>query len=101
MEPLQRSARPEHFAESARGAVLAVSRHAKAVDDGAPRQLGDQDQLTYDLLSYELNNAMQMESFPDHLLPLNQIDNVPAPWPTTPAAPVPSRWPRSSNTRIT
>ncbi|WP_373990185.1 DUF885 family protein [Duganella sp. BuS-21] len=41
-------------------------------------QLGDQDQLTYDLLSYELNNAMQMESFPDHLLPLNQMDNVPS-----------------------
>jgi uncharacterized protein (DUF885 family) len=41
-------------------------------------QLGDQDQLTYDLLTYELNNAMQMESFPDHLLPLNQMDNVPS-----------------------
>ncbi|MYM28796.1 DUF885 family protein [Duganella sp. CY15W] len=41
-------------------------------------QLGAQDQLTYDLLSYELNNAMQMESFPDHLLPLNQMDNVPS-----------------------
>jgi len=41
-------------------------------------QLGAQDQLTYDLLSYELNNALQMESFPDHLLPLNQFDNVPS-----------------------
>jgi uncharacterized protein (DUF885 family) len=41
-------------------------------------QLGAQDQLTYDLLTYELNNAMQMESFPDHLLPLNQMDNVPS-----------------------
>ena len=41
-------------------------------------QLGGQDQLTYDLLTYELNNAMQMESFPDHLLPLNQMDNVPS-----------------------
>jgi uncharacterized protein (DUF885 family) len=41
-------------------------------------QLGDQDQLTYDLLTYELNNAMQLESFPDHLLPLNQMDNVPS-----------------------
>jgi uncharacterized protein (DUF885 family) len=39
-------------------------------------QLGDQDQLTYDLLSYELNNAMQLESFPEHLLPLNHFDNV-------------------------
>jgi uncharacterized protein (DUF885 family) len=41
-------------------------------------QLGAQDQLTYDLLTYELNNAMQLESFPDHLLPLNQMDNVPS-----------------------
>lgn len=41
-------------------------------------QLGEQDQLTYDLLSYELNNALQLESFPDHLLPLNQFDNVPS-----------------------
>ena len=41
-------------------------------------QLGAQDQLTYDLLTYELNNAMQLESFPDHLLPLNQFDNVPS-----------------------
>jgi uncharacterized protein (DUF885 family) len=39
-------------------------------------QLGDQDQLTYDLLSYELNNALQLESFPEHLLPLNHFDNV-------------------------
>ncbi|MQA23519.1 DUF885 domain-containing protein [Rugamonas rivuli] len=39
-------------------------------------QLGQQDQLTYDLLSYELNNAMQLESFPEHLLPLNHFDNV-------------------------
>ncbi|OFA00295.1 DUF885 family protein [Duganella sp. HH101] len=41
-------------------------------------QLGQQDQLTYDLLSYELNNAMQLESFPEHQLPLNQLDNVPS-----------------------
>ncbi|SDH20333.1 MULTISPECIES: DUF885 family protein [unclassified Duganella] len=41
-------------------------------------QLGAQDQLTYDLLAYELNNAMQLESFPEHLLPLNQFDNVPS-----------------------
>ncbi|ELX12206.1 hypothetical protein Jab_1c08000 [Janthinobacterium sp. HH01] len=41
-------------------------------------QLGQQDQLTYDLLSYELNNAMQLESFSEHLLPLNQLDNVPS-----------------------
>jgi uncharacterized protein (DUF885 family) len=41
-------------------------------------QLGAQDQLTYDLLSYELDNALQLESFPEHMLPLNQFDNVPS-----------------------
>ncbi|MRW93735.1 DUF885 family protein [Duganella sp. FT80W] len=41
-------------------------------------QLGAPDQLTYDLLSYELNNALQLESFPENLLPLNQFDNVPS-----------------------
>lgn len=41
-------------------------------------QLAAQDQLTYELLTYELNNAMQLESFPEHLLPLNHFDNVPS-----------------------
>lgn len=41
-------------------------------------QLNPQDQLTFELLTYELNNAMQLESFPEHLLPLNHFDNVPS-----------------------
>jgi len=41
-------------------------------------QLNAQDQLTFELLTYELNNAMQLESFPEHLLPLNHFDNVPS-----------------------
>ncbi|MET0321651.1 MAG: DUF885 domain-containing protein [Duganella sp.] len=41
-------------------------------------QLGTQDQLTYDLLAYELGNALLLEPFPEHLLPLNQFDNVPS-----------------------
>ncbi|MYM41650.1 DUF885 domain-containing protein [Duganella qianjiadongensis] len=40
--------------------------------------LNAQDQLTFELLTYELNNAMQLESFPEHLLPLNHFDNVPS-----------------------
>jgi uncharacterized protein (DUF885 family) len=41
-------------------------------------QLGSQDQLTYDLLAYELGNALLLEPFPEYLLPLNQFDNVPS-----------------------
>ena len=37
-------------------------------------QLGAQEQLTYDLLSYELNNALQLESFPEHLLPQHVVE---------------------------
>lgn len=69
---------------------LAISPHVRAEQFALYRslqkqlmnvhrdQLGAQEQLTYDLLSYELNNAMQLESFPEHLLPLNQFDNVPS-----------------------
>ncbi|NVM75848.1 uncharacterized protein (DUF885 family) [Duganella sp. SG902] len=52
-----------------------LQKQLMAVNRG---QLSAPDQLTYDLLTYELNNAMQMESFPDHLLPINQMDNVPS-----------------------
>lgn len=40
-------------------------------------QLGDKDQLNYDLLAFELDSALNFEHFPEHLLPLNQMDNVP------------------------
>lgn len=42
------------------------------------QQLGDKDQLNYDLLAYELDSALHFEHFPEHLLPLNQMDNVPS-----------------------
>lgn len=44
----------------------------------ARQQLGDKDQLNYDLLAYELDSALHFEHFPEHLLPLNQMDNVPS-----------------------
>src|SRR5471030_83542 len=34
-------------------------------------------QLNYDLLAFELDSALDMEQFPEHLLPINQMDNVP------------------------
>ncbi|HEU4842904.1 MAG TPA: DUF885 domain-containing protein [Burkholderiaceae bacterium] len=40
--------------------------------------LGDKDQLNYDLLAYELQCALDLAPFPEHLLPLNQMDNVPS-----------------------
>jgi uncharacterized protein (DUF885 family) len=35
-------------------------------------------QLNYDLLAFELDSSLDLESFPEHLLPLNQLDNVPS-----------------------
>jgi len=39
--------------------------------------LGEEDQLTWDLLAYELDAELALAPFPDHLLPLDQFDNVP------------------------
>lgn len=44
----------------------------------ARTQLNDKDQLNFDLLAYELDSALHFEHFPEHLLPLNQMDNVPS-----------------------
>lgn len=44
----------------------------------ARAQLSDKDQLNYDLLAYEIDSALHFEHFPEHLLPLNQMDNVPS-----------------------
>ncbi|WMW81514.1 DUF885 domain-containing protein [Undibacterium cyanobacteriorum] len=41
-------------------------------------QLGSKEQLNYDLLAFELDSALNFEHFPEHLLPLNQMDNVPS-----------------------
>ena len=40
--------------------------------------LGNKAQLNYDLLAYEIDSALHFEHFPEHLLPLNQMDNVPS-----------------------
>jgi uncharacterized protein (DUF885 family) len=40
--------------------------------------LDDKAQLNYDLLAFELDCALNFEQFPEHLLPLNQMDNVPS-----------------------
>ncbi|MCU6498055.1 DUF885 domain-containing protein [Rugamonas sp. A1-17] len=40
-------------------------------------QLDNGDRINYDILGYELNELLAMEKFPEHLLPINQMDSVP------------------------
>ena len=40
-------------------------------------QLTPRDQTSYDILDYELGMALRFEPFPEHLLPLNQMDSMP------------------------
>ncbi|HZV66199.1 MAG TPA: DUF885 domain-containing protein, partial [Telluria sp.] len=39
--------------------------------------LAPRDQVNYDALAYELDTALRFEHFPEHLLPLNQMDSAP------------------------
>ena len=39
--------------------------------------LGRRDQTSYDILDYELATALRFEPFPEHLLPINQMDSMP------------------------
>jgi len=39
--------------------------------------LTQRDQTSYDILDYELTTALRFEAFPEHLLPLNQMDSLP------------------------
>lgn len=40
-------------------------------------QLDDKDRINYDILQYELNGLIAMERFPEHLLPISQMDSMP------------------------
>jgi uncharacterized protein (DUF885 family) len=40
-------------------------------------RLNARDQTSYDILDYELATALRFEPFPEHLLPLNQMDSLP------------------------
>jgi uncharacterized protein (DUF885 family) len=40
-------------------------------------QLSARDQTSYDILDYELATALRFEAFPEHLLPINQMDSLP------------------------
>jgi uncharacterized protein (DUF885 family) len=53
----------------------AMQRQLKAIDRA---QLGDKDKLNYDILAFEIGSQLDLERFPEHLLPLNHFDNVPS-----------------------
>jgi uncharacterized protein (DUF885 family) len=40
--------------------------------------LSAKEQLNYDILDFEINSQLDLEKFPEHLLPLNHFDNVPS-----------------------
>ncbi|MHA4869044.1 DUF885 domain-containing protein [Duganella sp. PWIR1] len=40
-------------------------------------QLLTPDRINYDILQYELKGLIAMERFPEHLLPINQMDSIP------------------------
>ncbi len=42
-----------------------------------PAQLNRADRTSYDILNLELDSALSFEKFPEHLLPLNQMNSVP------------------------
>jgi uncharacterized protein (DUF885 family) len=41
-------------------------------------RLGDKARLNYDILAFEIGSQLDLERFPEHLLPLNHFDNVPS-----------------------
>ena len=43
----------------------------------SPHQLVQRDRTSYDILDYELAMALRFEAFPEHLLPINQMDSLP------------------------
>jgi uncharacterized protein (DUF885 family) len=43
----------------------------------SPQQLVQRDRTSYDILDYELAMALRFAAFPEHLLPINQMDSIP------------------------
>jgi uncharacterized protein (DUF885 family) len=41
-------------------------------------ELSDADRLNVDILAFELNSSIDLENFPENLLPISQMDNVPS-----------------------
>lgn len=54
--------------------IRRTQRALAAIDRKA---LAGSDAITYDVLAYELRGRLALEPFPDHLLPLHQLDALP------------------------
>jgi uncharacterized protein (DUF885 family) len=66
------------IAPAKRAAQFKLYRQFAARLDGIKReQLDTGDRINYDILGYELKGLIAMERFPEHLLPINQMDSVP------------------------
>jgi uncharacterized protein (DUF885 family) len=53
----------------------ALLKQLKAID---PAPLAPKAHLNYDILAFEIDSQLDLEKFPEHLLPLNHFDNVPS-----------------------
>lgn len=42
-----------------------------------PYQLSSDDRISHDIMSHEIRTMLDMASFPDHLLPVNQMNSIP------------------------
>ena len=50
---------------------------AKRLQGIARTKLDERARINYDILDFELRGLLAMEQFPEHLLPINQMDSVP------------------------
>lgn len=67
------------IAPAVRAKQFAAYRQMQARLAKIPRaSLPEPDQITQDLLAYELEAALALAPFPEHLLPLNHFDNIPS-----------------------
>ena len=57
------------------GLYLAYLKRLYAIDRA---QLNARDQASYDILRFELDTALRLGDFPEHLLPMDQMFNMPA-----------------------
>ncbi len=62
--------RADYFAE--------IHRLQKLLGAISPASLNEAEQLNRDILAFELASSLDLERFPEHLLPVSQMDNVPS-----------------------
>jgi uncharacterized protein (DUF885 family) len=55
-----------------------IHRLKKQLAGISPAALNDADRLNGELLAFELASSLDLEEYPEHLLPISQMDNVPS-----------------------